>query len=58
MKNNLTDHVQSIGKEEGWLGTLDECIRDNLNWYKEKGTDHGDLVIAEEAIKVKVILLE
>lgn len=30
---------------------IDEVIRDNLTWYKYKGTDHGDLVIAEEAIK-------
>lgn len=25
-------------------------LRDWINWYKQDGTDHGDLVIAEEAI--------
>ena len=27
-----------------------EIVRENLVWYKENGEDHGDLVIAEEAI--------
>lgn len=37
-----------------WLGSIDQVIRDNLIWYKENGSDHGDLVIAEEAIKTNI----
>lgn len=46
---------QTNGWEEGMtefertsdFGTV---LRGWINWYKQDGTDHGDLVIAEEAI--------
>lgn len=31
--------------------TFDGIIREMLEWYKDRGIDHGDLVIAEEGIK-------
>jgi len=51
---DLIREIMESLPEEGWVGSLDETVRDNLIWYKENGTDHGDLVIAEEAILTKV----
>lgn len=38
-----------------WNTTFEAIIRENLVWYKENGNDHGDLVIAEEAIKSSIL---
>lgn len=46
--------MQQNNKEELWHESLPGIIRENLIWYKENGTDHGDLVVAEEAILDKV----